>query len=1571
MRSLLSTLIGAAVLLCAAPGSAQIYFGSESPECTFAAGSTQISIAGDPLRTCGAQAQGALAKIKDAAGAADCLDVPGAAGGGAESLLLQWDDSLGGAGEWKCPPAGSAAGTILVRDEAGAVSDSSVNTIRVTDGRLSINAAGDVSIDASGLLETVVSALPGSPTSVFLYVITDGGTALDCTVGGESGSPYRVLCGWTGAVWRALGITDLKDLPQDGATDGQSIVWNNAANEWQAGSAAIVIASGSIPFGTGVALSEDNANLFWDDTNKRLGIGTNTPSHTLEVHGDVEIVHLAVDSDDHALEIDVDAAGFGDVKAVNINYITGPISTGEVEAVILVDINEIGAGGGEVIALAVLATEGGADNLYAVKAGALIGPVIQDSGVFINPTTGTNNTVATNVPAMIDGNTGTNTTVFLSDNDYVLIGSVSPFTEIAVVINTPASGSGVAPVFAYSIAGAHEFTDFSPLDSTNGFRNTGVIAWDASDLVDHVANDDTSTFDIRITRTRNNVTSPNIFFVKSVATVVFSWDKDGNLIVNSINEAAIPAEISRDSELTAHAAIPDAHPEIADKTLNVMAPPTGSGLSIPAANGIIATDRLGFADGNGQQSPQDLNAFVPGSGTDDADEITAAINYACNNGYDTVYIPEGIYRIGDPLVGGFNTGIKIDAEVCGTIRLIGAGAEATILLANFESGGTIIAAVDRDEGDFNSFRLGANVWGDRAIGIVEGFSNATPPVVDLDSDGGLRTGDTIHIRNCSGMTGINGNVFTVANADTAEPWEFELQDAWGNDVDGTTIGTWTAGPNACIMAGLHPDFHLEVAHMKFEDDAPYAHMQWDFVQDTFVDGDVDTGANTVTVTGHPFVDDQGPLRLRNIGGTLPGGLLTATDYFVNVTGDDLGFSLSSGGADVDITSAAGGGTHNIEDRNEMQLLSEESHGVSAYVTGGDIWIHDIDLEGLGDESIDLSPTESQILIERTACRAPGKHCITVAAGNGITIRDNYMYANAQLYADTFLVGTATLGPGTGGGQGISLEGGFKNWQVRGVEIYGNTIEGQFSGGIGVNVAVNGFDGHYFKDIDIHGNTININPKAEYCDEIGETCFGFRVDQRTFGLENIYFHENFVRGEVLYQSDTFPLLDAVRVESNIIRPMEFVSSAGVSVRGHASVIADNDIKGFTGFGIFLQPKEVTDAAVDATTFVDGDVDVGGDFVTIADHLFRDEDGPIQLTTSGTLPGGLATATDYFVFVDGDDVSFSLEINGSIIDITSAAGGGTHTMDLEHHVVSVTISGNRVVGAGNSAANTLIGMSTGAHQRAHWTDEAHLDISDNYFKVTAGATANRVMNLVNGSFANLEIRDNVIEVDNTLTGMQYAITVSEPRGTKITGNTVTGPIEGIFAGQSALPTRDVLIADNTFDLFGALHGIRVFSSKNVRITGNSVSRTSDSGIYLTYQEDGLGWAIVTGNQTFDTFRGLEVECTSSCVTVEGMVITGNEFDLDGALNGEGVLLDDTLRAIVSQNICLNTNDGTFDTPCVDTQGASDHNSVFGNISGWDGVAGTGAGGFEFGTVGGGLGCSTTGAGANSICGDNLVE
>jgi hypothetical protein len=47
--------------------------------------------------------------------------------------------------------------------------------------------------------------------------------------------------------------------------------------------------SGAIQFSNGSAFASDAANLFWDDTNNRLGVGTNNPQDRCEVNGNIRL----------------------------------------------------------------------------------------------------------------------------------------------------------------------------------------------------------------------------------------------------------------------------------------------------------------------------------------------------------------------------------------------------------------------------------------------------------------------------------------------------------------------------------------------------------------------------------------------------------------------------------------------------------------------------------------------------------------------------------------------------------------------------------------------------------------------------------------------------------------------------------------------------------------------------------------------------------------------------------------------------------------------------------------------------------------------------------------------------------------------------------------------------------------------------------------------------------------------------------------------------------------------------------------------------------------------------------
>jgi hypothetical protein len=54
------------------------------------------------------------------------------------------------------------------------------------------------------------------------------------------------------------------------------------------------LTNGSVLFSNGTTIAQDNANLFWDNTNKRLGVGTNAPAFDLEVSRSLNSTYAAI-----------------------------------------------------------------------------------------------------------------------------------------------------------------------------------------------------------------------------------------------------------------------------------------------------------------------------------------------------------------------------------------------------------------------------------------------------------------------------------------------------------------------------------------------------------------------------------------------------------------------------------------------------------------------------------------------------------------------------------------------------------------------------------------------------------------------------------------------------------------------------------------------------------------------------------------------------------------------------------------------------------------------------------------------------------------------------------------------------------------------------------------------------------------------------------------------------------------------------------------------------------------------------------------------------------------------------
>jgi hypothetical protein len=87
----------------------------------------------------------------------------------------------------------------------------------------------------------------------------------------------------------AIANTTQVAAKQDTLVSGTNIKTINSTSILGSGNISVVTSpsgvAGAIQFSAGSAFNSDAANLFWDDTNNRLGVGTNVPTQALEIAG--------------------------------------------------------------------------------------------------------------------------------------------------------------------------------------------------------------------------------------------------------------------------------------------------------------------------------------------------------------------------------------------------------------------------------------------------------------------------------------------------------------------------------------------------------------------------------------------------------------------------------------------------------------------------------------------------------------------------------------------------------------------------------------------------------------------------------------------------------------------------------------------------------------------------------------------------------------------------------------------------------------------------------------------------------------------------------------------------------------------------------------------------------------------------------------------------------------------------------------------------------------------------------------------------------------------------------------
>jgi hypothetical protein len=129
---------------------------------------------------------------------------------------------------------------------------------------------------------TITMHTEDSHLSQIITTFSSGLTALN----GLTSQVQYLAVGTAGTDFNISSVTDTHtfNLPTASATNRgalSSADWSTFNGKFNLPS----LTSGSVLFSNGTTIAQDNANLFWDDTNNRLGIGIATPEAKLEVVG--------------------------------------------------------------------------------------------------------------------------------------------------------------------------------------------------------------------------------------------------------------------------------------------------------------------------------------------------------------------------------------------------------------------------------------------------------------------------------------------------------------------------------------------------------------------------------------------------------------------------------------------------------------------------------------------------------------------------------------------------------------------------------------------------------------------------------------------------------------------------------------------------------------------------------------------------------------------------------------------------------------------------------------------------------------------------------------------------------------------------------------------------------------------------------------------------------------------------------------------------------------------------------------------------------------------------------------
>jgi len=273
-----------------------------------------------------------------------------------------------------------------------------------------------------------------------------------------------------------------------------------------------------------------------------------------------------------------------------------------------------------------------------------------------------------------------------------------------------------------------------------------------------------------------------------------------------------------------------------------------------------------------------------------------------------------------------------------------------------------------------------------------------------------------------------------------------------------------------------------------------------------------------------------------------------------------------------------------------------------------------------------------------------------------------------------------------------------------------------------------------------------------------------------------------------------------------------------------------------------------------TFVDADVNTGTDAVAETAHGYASGDGPVRLSTTGTLPAGLSTTTTYYIIrVDADNIKFAttlaLALAGTAVNITAAAGGGTHTVNAYVGFGSFIFQDADVNTGTDAITATAHGLGTGdgpCRLTSGVTLPAGLSLATDYWIIKVDANTVKLASSIVNAYANTAV-DITAAASTGNHILSYPATILSFRAAS-TGLTVVQFVK-MYAQQ---PTGFGFGRHMIYELYPA----RAFTASDTTgtaatLTGNNQkSRTADATSGLVDLRICGTTPIAAGTRTLDT-------------------------------------------------------------------------------------------------------------------------